>query len=72
VMWVGRPLLHLRGLCAETALDTFYYPQLMPQEAADSSGGLGSPVLVWTGLSGIVGDPWHFDANQDPQIRTSD
>jgi hypothetical protein len=57
VMWVGRPLLHLRGLCAETALDTFYYPQLMPQEAADSSGGLGSPVLVWTGLSGIVGDP---------------
>ncbi len=47
---VGRPLLHLQGLCTGTGLDIIYYPQLQPKEAANYSvvGGLD---LVWTGLS---------------------
>jgi hypothetical protein len=45
---VGRPLLYLRGLCAQTGLDTIYYPQLLPQSAANDS----VLDLVWTGLSG--------------------
>jgi hypothetical protein len=51
VAGVGRPLLHLRGLCAETSLDTIYYPQLWPQDVSNGRGR-SSPMLVWKGISG--------------------